>query len=105
VADQEVIIIGSEEHVLMLAMLGIEGIVVEKSEEFLKIFRDLITKPSIGMILIALELPKDIVNYLIDFKINNRRPFIFIMPDLFKTEIDKEDLVLNRILDAVSDII
>jgi len=105
VADQEVVIIGSEEHVLMLAMLGIEGIIVEKSEEFLKIFRDLIKKPSIGMILIALELPKDIVNYLIDFKINNRRPFIFIMPDLFKTEIDKEDLVLNRILDAVSDII
>lgn len=104
-ADQEVVIIGSEEHVLMLAMLGIEGIIVEKSEEFLKIFRDLIKKPSIGMILIALELPKDIVNYLIDFKLNNRRPFIFIMPDLFKTEIDKEDLVLNRILDAVSDII
>lgn len=104
-ADQEVVIIGSEEHVLMLAMLGIEGIIVEKSEEFLKIFRDLIKKPSIGMILIALELSKDIVNYLIDFKINNRRPFIFIMPDLFKTEIDKEDLVLNRILDAVSDII
>lgn len=104
-ADQEVVIIGSEEHVLMLAMLGIEGIIVEKSEEFLKIFRDLIKKPSIGMILIALELPKDIVNYLIDFKLNNRRPFIFIMPDLFKTEIDKEDLVLNRILDAISDII
>ncbi len=104
-ADQKVIIIGSEEHVLMLAMLGIEGIIVEKSEEFLKIFRDMINKPSIGMILIALELPKDIMNYIIDFKINNRRPFIFIMPDLFKTEIDKEDLVLNRILDAVSDII
>jgi len=104
-ADQEVIILGSEEHVLMLAMLGIEGKIVEKSEEFLKIFRDLIKKPSIGMIIIALDLPKDITNYLIDFKINNRRPFIFIMPNLFKTEIDKEDLVLNRILDAVSDII
>ena len=104
-ADQEVIILGSEEHVLMLAMLGIEGKIVENSEEFLKIFRDLIKKPSIGMIIIALDLPKDITNYLIDFKINNRRPFIFIMPNLFKTEIDKEDLVLNRILDAVSDII
>ena len=104
-ADQEVIILGSEEHVLMLAMLGIEGKIIEKSEEFLKVFRDLINKPSIGMIIIALDLPKDITNYLIDFKINNRRPFIFIMPDLFKTEIDKEDLVLNRILDAVSDII
>jgi len=104
-ADQEVIILGSEEHVLMLAMLGIEGKIVEKSEEILKIFRDLIKKPSIGMIIIALDLPKDITNYLIDFKINNRRPFIFIMPNLFKTEIDKEDLVLNRILDAVSDII
>ncbi len=104
-ADQEVIILGSEDHVLMLAMLGIEGIVVEESEEFLKIFRDLINKPSIGMILIALDLPKDMMNFLIDFKINNRKPFIFIMPDFFKTEIDKEDLVLNRILDAVSDII
>ncbi len=104
-ADQKVIIIGSEEHVLMLAMLGIEGIIVEKSEEFLKLFRDLIKRPSIGMILIALELPKDISNYIIDFKINNRRPFIFIMPDLFKTDVDKEDLILNKILGAVSDII
>ncbi|MHA1986385.1 MAG: V-type ATP synthase subunit F [Promethearchaeota archaeon] len=104
-ADQEVIILGSEEHVLMLAMLGIEGKVVEKSEEFLKIFRDLIKKPSVGMIIIALDLPKDIMTYLIDFKINNKRPFIFIMPNLFKTEIDKEDLVLNRILDAISDIV
>jgi len=104
-ADQEVIILGSEEHVLMLAMLGIEGKIVEKSEEFLKIFRELINKQSIGMIIVALDLPKDITNYLIDYKINHRRPFIFIMPDLFKTEIDKEDLVFNRILDAVSDII
>lgn len=104
-ADQKVIILGNEEHVLMLAMLGIEGVKVEKSEEFLKLFRDLISKPSTGMILVALELPKDIMNYLIDFKINNRSPFVFILPNLFKTEIDKEDLVLNRILDAISDII
>lgn len=104
-ADQEVIIVGSEEYVLMLGMLGIEGKIVEKSEEFLKIFRELINKQSIGMIIVALDLPKDITNYLIDYKINNRRPFIFIMPNLFKTEIDEEDLVFNRILDAVSDII
>ena len=104
-ADQEVIILGSEEYVLMLGMLGIEGKIVEKSEEFLKIFRELINKQSIGMIIVALDLPKDITNYLIDYKINNRRPFIFIMPNLFKTEIDEEDLVFNRILDAVSDII
>jgi len=104
-ADQEVIILGSEQYVLMLGMLGIEGKIVEKSEEFLKIFRELINKQSIGMIIVALDLPKDITNYLIDYKINNRRPFIFIMPNLFKTEIDEEDLVFNRILDAVSDII
>ncbi len=104
-ADQKVILLGNEEHVLMLAMLGIEGILVEKSEDFLKIFRELITKPSTGMILVALELPKDVMNYLIDFKIHHRRPFVFILPDLFKTEIDKDDLVLNKILDAVSDII
>jgi len=105
VVDQKVIILGNEEHVLMLALLGIEGVVVENPEEFLKIFRELIIKPSTGMILVALELPKDVMKYLIDYKINHRRPFIFILPDLFKTEIDKEDLVLNRILDAVSDII
>jgi len=105
VVDQKVIILGNEEHVLMLALLGIEGIIVKDPEDFLKIFRELIIKPSTGMILVALGLPKDVMKYLIDFKINNRRPFIFILPDIFKTEIDKEDLVLNRILDAVSDII
>jgi len=105
VVDQKVIILGNEEHVLMFALLGIEGIMVENHEEFLKIFKELIIKPSTGMILIALELPINAMKYLINFKINNRRPFIFILPDLFKADIDKDDLVLNRILDAVSDII
>ena len=103
--DQEIYVIGYDEIVLLLGLLGIPGAVLEKSDEFIKIFKNLIKNPSIGMIIIALELPSDIIDYLIDFKLNNRRPFVFYLPDIFQLNIEKNNVFLNKISKSVSKII
>ena len=103
--DQEVYIIGDEDIVLMLGLLGIKGIVVENEEEFLKKFNELIKQTRIGMILIALPLSNETVEFLFEFKLNNRKPFIFILPDVFHTNIEMHDSVLNKIYDAIGDIV
>ncbi len=103
--DQKIHVLGYDEIVLMLGLLGIEGTTVENVNDFMQIFNDLIKKPTIGMIIIAIDLPDDIINLLIDFKLNNRRPFIFFLPDLFKANIEKEDVLINKILKIIRKLI
>ena len=103
--DQKIHVLGYDEVVLMLGLLGIEGTVVETVNDFMQIFHELIKKPTIGMIIIAIALPEDTLNFLLDFKLNNRRPFIFFLPDLFEVNIENEDVVLNRILKNIGKII
>ena len=103
--DQEVYIIGDEDIVLMLGLLGIKGIVVENEEEFLKKFNELIKQTRIGMILIALPLSNETVEFLFEFKLNNRKPFIFILPDVFHANIERYDSILNKIYNAIGDIV
>ncbi|TFG21765.1 MAG: hypothetical protein EU529_12580 [Promethearchaeota archaeon] len=103
--DQEIYVIGYDEIVLLLGLLGIQGMVLEKSDDFMKIFKELINNPSIGMIIIALDLPSDIIDYLINFKLNNRRPFIFYLPDIFQVNIEKNNVFLNKISKTISKII
>ena len=104
-SDQEIYVIGYDEIVLLLGLLGIQGSVLDKSDDFMKIFKNLINKPSIGMIIIAIELPSDIIDYLINFKLNNRRPFIFYLPDIFQLNIEKNNVFLNKISKTISKII
>ncbi len=103
--DQEVHIIGEEDIVLMLGLLGFKGTVIENREEFLEIFNNLINQQNMGMIIIALKLSNEIIDFLLDFKLNNRSPFVFILPDVFQPNIEKEDIILNKIFDAISDIV
>ena len=103
--DQKIHVLGYDEIVLMLGLLGIEGTTVENVNDFMQIFNDLIKKPTIGMIIIAIDLPDDITEFLIDFKLNNRRPFIFFLPDLFETNIEKEDVLINKILKIIGKLI
>ncbi len=103
--DQKIHVLGYDEIVLMLGLLGIEGTTVENVNDFMQLFNDLIKKPTIGMIIIAIDLPDDITEFLIDFKLNNRRPFIFFLPDLFETNIEKEDVLLNKILKIIGKLI
>ena len=103
--DQEVYIIGDEDIVLMFGLLGLDGIVVEQQDDFLKNFNKLIKRPRIGMVIVALPLSADLIDYLLDFKLNNQKPFIFILPDVFRPNIETDDHILNKISDAISDII
>ena len=101
--DQEIFVVGEEEIVLVLGLLGIQGAVLETIDGFIKIFNDLIKNTSIGMIIIAIELPSELIDFLIDFKLNNRRPFIYYLPDIFKSE--TENIFLKKISESISKII
>jgi vacuolar-type H+-ATPase subunit F/Vma7 len=102
--DKEIFVIGDEDVVLMLGLLGIEGTTVENQEEFHKVFNNLINQPKIGMILIILRLPNETIDFLLNFKLNNKEPFIFILPDVFQPNIERVDVLLNKISNAISDI-
>ncbi|NVM34871.1 MAG: V-type ATP synthase subunit F [Candidatus Lokiarchaeota archaeon] len=102
---QKIHILGEEEMVSMLGLLGLEGTVVENEEDFLKQFIKLTKKSSIGMIIIVFRLSPEVIEFLLDFKQSNRFPFIFILPDIFQPNIEKEDIILNKIISAIGNII
>jgi vacuolar-type H+-ATPase subunit F/Vma7 len=102
--NKEIYVIGDEDIVLMLGLLGIEGTIIENREDFLKVFNDLVTHPKIGMILITIRLSDEIIDFLLDFKLNNKEPFIFILPDVFQPNIERSDVLLSKISNAISDI-
>ena len=102
---QRIHIIGEDEIVILLGLLGIEGTVVRDKEEFLNEFLELIKIESIGILLISISLPDEIIDFLLDYKKANKKPFIFLLPDIFQPNIEKEDIVFNKIHDALGDIV
>ncbi|MFX0083435.1 MAG: V-type ATP synthase subunit F [Candidatus Hodarchaeota archaeon] len=102
--DKEVYVVGDEDIVLMFGLLGIEGTIIEHRDEFLKLFNNLVTQPEIGMIIITLKLSDELIDFLLDFKLNNKKPFIFILPDIFQPNIERMDVLLNKISNAISEI-
>ncbi|MFX1395237.1 MAG: V-type ATP synthase subunit F [Promethearchaeota archaeon] len=98
-------IIGYDEIVLLFGLLGIDGTILEDPNKFLDEFNKLVKKPSIGIIFIALKLPDDIIDYLIAFKLNNKKPFIYYIPDIFELKIGEEDRFLRKIRKIVGRII
>jgi vacuolar-type H+-ATPase subunit F/Vma7 len=103
--DQTIHVLGQEDLVVMLGLLGIEGTIINSREDFISKFNELIKKSSIGMIIIAMPLHDDLVNFLLNFKLNNRTPFIFILPDIFQPHIEEQGQVINKILDAIGDVV
>ncbi|MFX1317159.1 MAG: V-type ATP synthase subunit F [Promethearchaeota archaeon] len=102
---QKIHILGEEEIVSMLGLLGLEGTVVGNEENFLKKFTELVNDSSMGIIIIAMHLKIEIIYFLLDFKQNNKIPFIFILPDIFKPNIEKDDIILNKIMYAIGDMV
>jgi vacuolar-type H+-ATPase subunit F/Vma7 len=103
--NQKIHILGQEDIVVMLGLLGIEGTVIDSGDELMIRFNELIKNLRIGMIIIALPLEDDLINFLLDFKLNNRTPFILILPDIFQPHIEEEGQVINKILDAIGDVV
>ena len=104
-AGQKIHVIGSDEIVVLLGLLGIEGTIIEDSNQFLSAFNKLKTNTSIGMIIVAIPMPNDLVDFVIDFKLNNRTPFVFCLPDIFQVNIENEDPFYRKILESIGKII
>ncbi len=103
--DQKIHVLGEEDIVIMLGLLGIEGTVIEDRASFLDKFKELKKNPSIGMIIIGSELSTADYDFLLNFKLNNRIPLVFILPDMFRPDIDREDVMKRKIFEAIGDII
>lgn len=100
--EQKIMVIGDDEIITMLGLIGIDGIVLEETGNFMKIFQQLVSDLSISMIIIAADLPDNVIDFLIDFKLNRRRPFIFYMPNIFTLKADSKDFFINKIFGSIN---
>ncbi len=103
--EQRIFALGDDETVTMLGLIGIDGIALEDTGDFLKKFNKLTNDQSISMIIIVIDLPNDIIDYLIDYKLNKRRPFIFYVPDIFNLQEDSKEYILNRVYGAINKLV
>jgi len=103
--DAKIHVIGYDEIVSLFGLLGIEGTIANNKEDFIKKFEKLIKRPLIVMIIINMELPDDVLEYIIDFKTNNRTPFIYLLPDIFQLDIRNHDKIFDRIHELIEEII
>ncbi|MFX1278767.1 MAG: V-type ATP synthase subunit F [Promethearchaeota archaeon] len=103
--DQKIHILGEEDIVLLFGLLGIDGTIIENKEDFLKNFDILTKEPSIGMIIIFLDLPTEIIDTILEFKMSNKTPFIYLIPNIFQSDIENRDIFFNKIFEAIEQII
>lgn len=98
--NEKVFILGNDDMVIMFGLLGIDGMIVNKREDFLPVFEELISDLSIGMVIITLDLTEDQIAYLLNFKLNNIRPLIYILSDIFEKE-GEEEVFLKKYEDIL----
>jgi len=98
-------VIGEEDTVILLSLLGIEGTIINQKNEFLKEFNKVIKKPSIGMVIIAVDLDSNLIDYLTEYKLNNKKPFIFSLPDIFNPNIEDDEMFIEEISKSMGKII
>lgn len=103
--DQQIHIIGNEDTVLLFGLLGIEGTVIKKDDNFLEIFKTLLNKREIGILIISMNLPAEILEYLIDLKLNSKKPLIHFLPNVFQEGIENDYIFRNKIFDSIGEII
>ena len=100
--DLKIDVIGEEEIVLMLGLLGIDGTIIENEVDFLKHFNRLVENSFIGMLIIALDLSEDQLEFVINFKLKNVRPFIYHLPDVFTMDLDRQNIFSHLKLKQIS---
>jgi vacuolar-type H+-ATPase subunit F/Vma7 len=104
-SDKKIHVLGYDEVVLLFGLLGIEGTIIEHNEDFLKIFKNLIKKTSVALIIIYIDMTDEILEFLTEFKINNRTPFVYLLPDIFQQDIKNQDKIFNKIHELIEEII
>ncbi|MFW9971676.1 MAG: V-type ATP synthase subunit F [Candidatus Odinarchaeota archaeon] len=102
---QKIHILGEEDNVLLFGLLGIDGTVIENNEAFLKKFDELTEEPSIGMIIVFMNLSNEIIDYVLEFKMSNKSPFIYLIPNIFQSDIENRDIFFNKIYESIEQII
>jgi vacuolar-type H+-ATPase subunit F/Vma7 len=95
--QQKIHVVGYDEIVILMNLLGIEGTVLDDPNEFMDVFENLTEDKSINIIIISMNLPDKIIDYLIDFKLNNTKPFVCLMPDLFQEHPDDKSILLKKV--------
>jgi vacuolar-type H+-ATPase subunit F/Vma7 len=88
--DQKIYVLGDDDMVIMFGIIGVKGIIVNNREDLITTFEELITDNSVGMVIITLNITKEQIEYFYDFKLNNKRPFVFVTPDIFREEGERE---------------
>ncbi len=104
-SEQKIHIIGNDEIVLMFGLMGLEGTIISENEDFMKQFKKITNDPKIEMIIVALDLSDEIINSLVDFKLNKRKPFVFYLPDIFKLDQEQKDVLLKKVYESIGKIL
>ncbi|MFW5895738.1 MAG: V-type ATP synthase subunit F [archaeon] len=103
--ELDIHVIGHDDIVLLLGIIGIKGTIVENPNNFLNKFNELANDPKIGLIIIALDLPSDIMDSIIDYKLNHRRPVIFYLPNVLQPNVEEKDLFHRKIIKSIGQIV
>ncbi len=94
-------VLGDEETVTLFELLGIEGKVVNNFNEFELELNEIIKNPTIGMVLISERALTGHLDFYLNFKLNNPKPFIFLLPDIFQSRNIKTDSITKNIQEYI----
>ena len=57
------------------------------------------------MVIIAVDLDSNLTDYLTEYKLNNKKPFIFSLPDIFNPNIEEDEMFIEEISKSMGKII
>lgn len=103
--ELDIHVIGHDDIVLLLGIIGINGSIVENPNNFLEKFNELTENPKIGLIVVALDLPSDIMDEVINYKLSHKRPVVFYLPNILQPNVEENDLFHKKILKSVGEIV
>lgn len=103
--EDKIYVIGEEEIIVLMGLLGIDGTVLNKPEEFLEEFNRLKQDSSIGMIVIAMDLLDEDIQILMEHKLSKLKPFVFYLPNIFKPKLEDQALFFKEINKSIRRII
>ena len=86
-----------DEILILMNLLGIDGSLLETKNNFMDKFHQLTEDSWVSILLISMELPDEFLEEIIDFKLNNTKPFIYVMPNLFKEGMGDKSLILKKV--------
>jgi vacuolar-type H+-ATPase subunit F/Vma7 len=103
--EKTIHIIGYDEMVYLFGLMGIPGTVLEDPKLFKDKFNKIRKDPSVSMIIISMDLPDNLIDFVSEFKLNNRTPFVYYMPEIFQRNIEQSSAVLDKLLKSIQKIL